>query len=100
MEQLVLPRKKQHPTHIRLDGQTTGSSQRVFGRFKRNGKSWKVHEDTRYEPLKIAYDAEMAGGNPFCDPKATETGKGICIELTPDLWHKRYKYLYIYLDGE
>lgn len=66
MELFVLPWKRQHPNDIRIDGELTRGNWHVAGRFRHSTKIWKVHADTHYEPLMLAYEAMLSGSlNPF-----------------------------------
>ncbi|HEV7503978.1 MAG TPA: hypothetical protein VGS07_03630 [Thermoanaerobaculia bacterium] len=40
----------------RLDGLESGGNRKVFGRFKHQGRAWKVHGDTRIERILRAYE--------------------------------------------
>jgi hypothetical protein len=99
MEKLVLPHKASNPSQLRLDGQTSGSSRAIFGKFRHFGKVWEVHEDTRFEPLIIAFEAMRRGGEPF-EMESTSTNKRVCLVLHRKLKHllgsSRFKYLYVY----
>jgi len=46
---------------MRLDGELSGGNRTVVGVFRGDGRDWKVHEDSHYEPLLIAYEAARAG---------------------------------------
>jgi len=94
----VLPRRKEHPEHIRLDGREGGGSRTEFGAYRHYGVVWKVDEDTRYEPLIFAYNAAVTGEDPFVEVE-TQTGHGRRLLLNEDLTRRyasRFKYLYIY----
>ena len=87
---------------IRLDGETKGSSRKVFGYFRYKKQTWKVHEDTHYVPLDLAISAFDSGEDPFVE-SVTATGKGIRLalsnklrELQRERQQSRYEYLYIY----
>lgn len=97
-ESIVLPRRSQNPSHIRLDGETSGGNFAVAGTFRGDGREWKAHEDSHYEPLVIAYEAASAGDPwPFIE---VPTKNGTALDLKPDLRERmsdrRHKYLYIY----
>ena len=100
MQDGVTPKRKQND--IRLDGKTKGSSRKVFGYFRYNKQTWKVHEDTHYIPLDIAYEDRNSGEVPFVE-LPTATGKGLRLALSGKLrevqqerQQSRYEYLYIY----
>ena len=97
MESTVVPARAANPTHRRLDGQSSGGNRAVFGEFRHRGKRWKVHADTHYEPLLVAYNAAKEGADPFVE---SSTQSGLSLDLTDDLRAKlseqRYKYVYIY----
>lgn len=101
VEQRVLPAQQRNPHHVRLDGKTSGGNREVFGVFRYRGKVWKVHSDTHYEPLLLAYEA-LASGNtqtPF-DEVMTSRSSSACLDLIPSIRQRmvkpRFKYLYIY----
>jgi len=56
----------------RLDGLKSGDGRKVFGRFKHQGRTWKVHGDTRIERILRAYEI-MKGGK--IDALVAEPGK-------------------------
>lgn len=98
MEQLILPMQSDHPEDKRLDGQPSGGNREVVGTFAHGGRRWKVHADTRYRPLVIAYEALKTGElmDPFVEAR---TQRGKSLELVPALRARsgdRAKYLYIY----
>ena len=97
MEQAVIPEQKANPEHIRLDGQLSGGNRSIFGCFEHFGRTWKVHSDTRYEPLMLAHDAAVEGKDPFVE--STTNGGGSSLVLQPEIKERQntpYKYLYIY----
>jgi hypothetical protein len=101
IESLIIPRRKANPAHIRLDGNTSGGNREVFGVFQHSNKIWKVHADTHYEPLLLAYD--LIKKREIVDPfvrETTNTGSGTCLVLQKRfqrlLSKPRFKYLYIY----
>lgn len=97
VEEVVLPRKQANPSHLRLDGSPTGGNWAIAGIFRHDGRYWKVHEDSHYQPLMIAYEAAREGRDPFVHDT---TRKGAaCLSLRPNLRSLQstaYKHLYIY----
>jgi hypothetical protein len=97
VETVVLPGRRAYPQRRRLDGQRTGGNRTVAGRFLHGGRQWKVHADTHYETLLVAYEAAVKGLNPF---QEVPTKSGLSLDLTDDLRQAlsepRFKYLYIY----
>lgn len=98
VEGVVLPKRAAHPADRRIDGEQSGGNWAVAGIFRYEGREWKVHEDSHYEPLVIAYEA-IQGGDPT--PFVVEpTTRGSCLNLKPQLREamtdRRHKYLYIY----
>jgi hypothetical protein len=98
VEKVVLPRRTLNPHHIRLDGEVAGGNRTVAGVFRGGGREWKVHEDSHYEPLLIAYEAARAGDPwPFVE---APTKTGTALDLKPDLRERMsdrsHKYMYIY----
>jgi hypothetical protein len=93
----VIPAKKANPDHKRLDRQTSGGNRRVVGHFQHEERLWKVHSDTYYEPLMLAYKAAIDGIEPFVED-ATQKGSA-SLRLKPEikrLQTTKYKHLYIY----
>lgn len=98
IESIVLPRRSLSPHHIRLDGEVAGGNRTVVGVFRGGGGEWKVHEDSRYEPLLIAYEAAKAGDPwPFVE-EPTKSGTALVLkpELRAEMSDGRHKYIYIY----
>lgn len=101
VEQEVLPARAANPRDRRLDGQIAGGNRAVFGISRHAGRQWKVHADTHYEPLLLAYDALMAGivDDPFV-AEPTRGGDGTCLVLVDSLRQRmsnpHAKYVYIY----
>ena len=87
--------------HIRLDGQNSGGNMNVAGRFKYKNQIWKVHMDSHYEALLLAFYAwkYKTGERTFVEEK---TQKGLLklslIKEVNDFRNSRYSYLYIYAD--
>jgi Endonuclease NucS C-terminal domain len=101
MDAELLPLRGANPTHTRLDGNRTGGNREVAGRFRHQGKVWKIHADTHYEPLKLAYDALKTGGaDPFVQ---APTSHGKCLVLQDAvrrlMTDPRSKHMYIYEEG-
>lgn len=101
VESVVRPRKTANPDHFRLDGNNSGGNRESAGEFQHHDKLWKVHSDTHYEPLLLAYDlmTKKMIDDPFVE-KSTSTGKRTCLVLCDKvqrlLSKPRFKYLYIY----
>lgn len=97
MKELVNPLKNENPNDIRLDGQLSGGNRTVFGRFKHFGCTWEVNSDTRYEPLRLAYEAAIKGNEPFVEG-TTKGGNPMLILQSEikQLQSTKRKYLYIY----
>jgi hypothetical protein len=101
VEQRVLPAQSDNPEHIRLDGRTSGGNREIFAKFRHRGKLWKVHSDTHFEPLMLAYDAILTGetSDPFDEVVTSRTGS-VCLMLLSEIHARmkrpRFKYLYIY----
>ena len=98
VEAVVLPRRQAKPGDRRLDGWQSGGNFAVAGVFRYDGRDWKVHEDSHYEPLLIAYEAFKNGDQrPFVEQP---TKRATTLDLKPDLRARtssgRFKYLYIY----
>jgi hypothetical protein len=97
MEAVVLPARAASPTDIRLDGSRTGGNFAVFGEFEYGATQWKVHSDSHYEPLMLAYEVAKNGTDPFVK---VPTKRGNSLDLNADLRlrlsERRFKYIYIY----
>lgn len=92
MASAVLPLRGQ----LRLDGATAGGNRSPFGWFRSRGVVWRVHADSRLEPLLLAYSAETAGNEAFTIGRS-RTGR--TLELVASLQSQRktrFKHLYIY----
>jgi hypothetical protein len=88
----------QNPDHKRLDEQPSGGNRTIFGCFQHDERTWKVHSDTHYKPLMLAYEATINdGSDPFVEHK-TKGGR-LSLILRPELrelQNSSYKHLYIY----
>jgi hypothetical protein len=85
MRNRVLPHYAAHPDYSRLDEQPlrgSDGSVTVFGKFRFKERVWIVHEDTRFEPLVIAFEAVKGDEEPFAEG-GTKNGKKLL--LRPDL---------------
>lgn len=99
-EAVVLPLKTTNPEHRRLDGWDSGGNFEVVGRFRYGGRQWRVHADTHYEPLELAYRAltESPPRHPFVIER---TKNGERLDLADDLQRSRgtrFRHLYVYSD--
>ena len=101
IEAVILPMRRLNPNHARLDGNSSGGNREIKGMFRHHGKVWKVHADTHYEPLILAYNfiKDNKNEDPFLQ-NATGTGIGNCLVLKSIIQQSsskpRFKYLYIY----
>lgn len=98
IESRLLPFRAEHRQYVRLDGATSGGNREPFGYFHHAGRRWKVHSDTHFEPLLIAYRAvrDREVDDPF---ETKETKSGRSLALIPELRQRqksRFKHLYIY----
>lgn len=98
VEQIILPMQAANPGDARLDGQPSGGNRAVVGTFWHQGRRWKVHADTHYHQLLVAYQALRSGEllDPFVE-QATARGK--CLEHVPSLrvrTEDKHKHMYIY----
>ena len=99
MESVVIPKKAANPNDIRLDGETSGGNRTVAGMFQHHNKVWKVHADTRYEPLMLAYNSIKEGkaDDPFMEEPTRNGNSLILTNSVRGLMKKpRFKHLYIY----
>jgi hypothetical protein len=103
VEAEVLPRLLQNPQHARLDGWTESKGNwTVIALFRHDGHVWRVHADSHYEPLILAYyGVKFRHESPTF--VRTETDKdGVRLDLSPELGALRptrranARYLYIY----
>lgn len=95
--EVVLPRRRANPSHLRLDGEQSGGNWSVAGTFRHGAREWRVHEDSHFEPLLIAYAAVQRGEDPF-DVETTRAGR-VSLVLKPSLRAQqttRYKHFYVY----
>jgi hypothetical protein len=101
IESAVIPHQQAHPDYKRLDGWQSGGNRDVFGEFLHDGVAWKVHADTRFEPIFIAYRAITEEGieNPF-STSSTNGGKGTKLvlldELKKRMTNPRFEHFYVY----
>lgn len=102
IETEIIPKRLAHPTHLRLDGQITGGNREIAGMFYHVGRIWKVHADSHYEPLLLAYDSIIQHGAAY-EPfriEDTNTLAGTCLVLIAEVQQlkskPRFKHLYIY----
>jgi hypothetical protein len=100
MRQVVLPMHLAEPSHARLDSPRTDGNWDVLCRFRWKGTVWKVHFDSRYEPLLLAYYGWQFGlGDDVFVEAPME--KGVRLDITPSLAGVRptsHRYLYLYRD--
>jgi hypothetical protein len=98
MRSVVLPLRAANPTWRRLDGASTGGNRTVAGQFRHAAQLWKVHADTHFAPLEIAWRAVQADAT--SDPFVVEHAQaGRCLALRDDLrrqYASPHKHLYIY----
>lgn len=95
--QEIIPAREENPDHTRLDGQISGGNRTIFGCFQHGGRIWKVHSDTHYEPLMLAYNVAVNGGDPFV--QVTTEGRRSSLKLQPEIREfqsSNYEHLYIY----
>lgn len=100
VEQFVIPHQNHNPDRIRLDDWETGGNREIYGVFRYRNKYWKVHGDSRFEPLLVAYKAvKDEHADPFTE-KTTNSGKGNSLILKEEFQSRlskpRFKHLYIY----
>lgn len=97
VEAKVTPHRDANPDWKRLDGAATGSNADIFGAFRYKGAAYRVHADTHFEPLFVAYQAVVDGDEaPFVEAP-TKTGER--LDLTPELKAQvkgRFRHLYAY----
>lgn len=102
MDGRIRPLGRARPGDRRLDGQTSGGNRATVATFNHDGRTWKVHADTHYEPMEIAARAIESGR--VDDPFVVETTKaGVCLVLRDDLralYRSPHKHLYIYEVGQ
>jgi hypothetical protein len=92
----ILPLQRENPSWHRLDGESSGGTRNVVGRFRHVGRVWVVHGDTRFEPVLRAYEAIATGS--LQDPFTVQRAKvRDCLDLLPRLkTPKQPKYFYVY----
>jgi hypothetical protein len=97
----VLPLQSAHPAWIRFDGQRSGGNRTPVGYFVSGDGIWRVHADTWFRPLLIAYEAgERDPSRLALVVEETSRSRSKCLVLRPDLrgWN-RFKHLYVYWHG-
>lgn len=100
VERVALPRLLENPRATRLDGEVTGGNRQVAGRFFFGGRQWKVHSDTHFEPLLLAYWHARRFGVAATFERAA-TGAGEKLDLVTELRRIRAspnQHFYIYGD--
>ena len=85
MEKDALRRQAANPDHIRLDGLISGGNLKEFCQFIHHDRLWKIHADTRYEPLKLAYHELKKGSDPFKEA-TTKNGRRLILSLKFNAW--------------
>lgn len=98
IERAVVPTAEVNPDHQRLDGRTEGGNREVFGRFWRDGIRWKVHADSHYQPLLMAYGYEQEGEEPFAHRKTNNGRSLVLIDRLQAARETQHRHLYIYED--
>ncbi len=101
MESVVLPLRAQNPDHLRLDGELTRGNWDVAGLFRHHSKVWKVHSDSHYEPLLLAYEAAKTSVDPFVE-EPTKHGTSLVLhaDLRTTKTLRKFEYMYIYEDTD
>ena len=72
IETAILPLIQQHPTWARLDGKTSGGNRTPFATFEYVGKKWRLHSDSKIEPLLRAWNMEKEGRPGLVEVKTAE----------------------------
>jgi len=100
MQRVALPMHLANPGHRRLDGNETKGNWDVAGRFRWKGRIWKVHMDSHFESLLLAYYAyqHVLQEDAFVE---ADMQNGVRLDLAPTVVTPRRtedRYLYIYRD--
>jgi hypothetical protein len=98
MQRTALPMHLASPMHERLDGRTSGGNWAVAGQFQWKGRVWKVHADSHYEPLLLAYYSwqHLLHADTFVEARMENAQR---LDLAPKIAAIRptqHRYLYIY----
>ncbi len=100
MESAAMPKFLNDTSQIRLDGQQSVGNRRVFGKFRHAGSVWKVHDDSHFEPLFLAYyNFKFTSNGRTSTFVKEETDSTSCLELNCTLTALRessVKQMYIY----
>lgn len=100
VERVALPRLLENPRALRLDGRDTGGNREVAGRFYFGSRQWKVHSDTHFEPLLLAYWHARRFGEAATFERVV-TGSDEKLDIVPELRRVRaspHQHLYVYGD--
>ena len=101
---VVMPMHLAAPDDVQLDGRAAGGNRDVAGRFRFRSEVWRVHMDSRYEPLLLAYYAwvYLKGEDTLVEAVAEREG-GRRLDIHPDVRSINAvgpRYLYIYPDRQ
>lgn len=102
MEQVIVPRFEADPNSTRIGSKALGGGPRMPScYFVYRGRTWRVHGDSAYQPLMIAYKAMKSGALPYPFVEKTKSrGSGLCLllheSLAPVLASLPIQRMYIY----
>lgn len=92
MENNIIPLHKNNSDWIRLDGRLEGGNRKIYALFMYESILWKIHSDTRFEPLEIAYEKFKDKKDPF--NKNQTRGGNLSLKLKDELKYKKHLYIY------
>jgi hypothetical protein len=100
MRQVVIPMHMAEPSHARLDSPRTDGNWDVLCRFQWKARVWKVHMDSHFEPLMLAYYGwQYSLGDDVFVESAIETGVRLdIVDVVAAIRPTRHRYLYLYRD--
>ena len=100
VEGVAMPLRQANPTWHRLDGRDVDGNREVVGRFRYEGRVWKVHGDTRFDPVMRAYRATRDGK--MSDPFVVEQAQiSLCLNLKSELGNTQLpNHVYVYAQAE
>jgi hypothetical protein len=100
MRAVVIPMHLVAPDHLRLDSPRTDGNWDVLCRFRWRTGVWKVHFDSRYEPLILAYYGWSFGLGEAVFVEVPMDA-GVRLDIAPSIAVIRptsHRYLYLYRD--
>ena len=100
MRQAVLPMHLAAPGNVRLDSPRTDGNWDVLCRFRWRDRVWKVHMDSHYEPLLLAYYGWhcVAKDEVFVEAPMKNGVRLDIVDSVIGIRPTQHRYLYLYRD--